>query len=190
MKICVSTNRECGLTLIEVSVLIAVITFFALLLIPAHTSDKARAYRIQCANNLKQVGLAFRIWEGGCDDKYPMRISTERGGTMEFITGPNAFHHFQVMSNELSTPKVLFCPAESDRARIQATTFNLPLKPGEILFTSNSNLSYFVGIDASESDPQGILSGDNLTNGMSIKDGILELTTNQLAGWTAELHNK
>jgi prepilin-type processing-associated H-X9-DG protein len=40
-------------------------------------------------------------------------------------------------------------------------------------------------------DPQAILSGDrNLTNNTSIRNGILTLTTNRPAGWTAEIHNK
>ena len=96
------------------------------------------------------------------------------------------------MSNELGgDPKLLLCPGETDAARFQATTFELPLKTGDILFTSNTNLSYFVGVNATETDPNGILSGDrNLTNGTPIQNGLLELNTNTLAGWTAEMHNK
>lgn len=36
-----------------------------------------------------------------------------------------------------------------------------------------------------------ILSGDhNITNGIRIRNGLLDLTTNNAAGWTAEVHNK
>jgi hypothetical protein len=102
---------------------------------------------------------------------------------MEFTTGLNAWRHFQIMSNELSTPKVLFCPAETDRTRFIATNFT---------WLNNSNLSFFVSVDASnETYPQTILSGDhNITNGIAVKNGLLELTTNQLAGWTSEMHDK
>jgi hypothetical protein len=55
----------------------------------------------------------------------------------------------------------------------------------------NSNISFFVGVDASETNPQLILSGDrNITNGTPIKNGILEVSSNQPAGWAAEMHNK
>src|SRR6185437_8608040 len=128
------------------------------------------------------IGLACRVWEGDHGDNYPMATSETNGGTMEFTTGPNEWRHFQVMSNELSTPWVLFCPAETDRHRFRATNF---------VWLNNSNINYFIGVDANENNPQLILSGDrNLTNGTPIKNGILELTSNQLVGWTAEMHHQ
>ena len=97
---------------------------------------------------------------------------------MEFAFGPNLWKNFQVMSNELSTPKVLICPTDT---RDAATNFD---------FLRNSNISFFIGIDAGESNPQLILGGDrNITNGTLVKNGILEVTTNTPVGWTAEQHN-
>jgi hypothetical protein len=150
MNIFLSSKRERGLTLLEIFVILAVISVLALLLIPALLKAKARARRIYCINHLMQIGLSCRVWEGDHTNLYPMQVSSTNGGTMDFIMGPNAFRHFQVMSNELSTPKVLICPAESDRMRAQATNFD---------FLRNSNISYFVGIDANETNPQLILSG-------------------------------
>jgi prepilin-type processing-associated H-X9-DG protein len=173
-----SCHREQGLTLIEIFVILAVIAALAAVLIPALHVAKVRAQRITCDGNLKGVGLAYRVWEGDHTNLYPMQVSSTNGGTMEFITGTNAWRHFQVMSNELSTPKVLICPADD---RSSATNFGC---------LNNSNLSYFVGIDANETNPQLILSGDrNITNGTLVKNGVLDLTTNKAAGWTAELHN-
>lgn len=46
-------------------------------------------------------------------------------------------------------------------------------------------------MDAAETNPLMILSGDhNITNGTKIRNGLLELTANNPAGWTAEMHNK
>src|SRR6185312_5046570 len=88
---------------------------------------------------------------------------------------------FQVMSNELSTPWILICPAESDRLRARATNFD---------FLSNSNLSYFIGVDANETNSQMILYGDrNVTNGTLVKNGLLNLTSNAPVGWTSDIHN-
>lgn len=175
-------KRERGLTLLEVFVIVAVLGFFAIWLAASLPKAKARALRISCVNNMMQIGLANRVWEGDHKDLYPMQVAGTNGGTMDFITGPNVFRHFQVMSNQLSTPYILICPAESDRNRFRATNFAQ---------LSNSNISYFVGVDANETNPQLILAGDrNLTNGTLIKNGILELTTNTPAGWTAELHRE
>jgi prepilin-type processing-associated H-X9-DG protein len=93
------------------------------------------------------------------------------------------------MSNELTTPKILFCPAETDTSRIQADAFSIGWQPNQRLFLSNSNLSYFVGIVSNETNPQMILGGDhNIANGTVVKDGMLELTDSHPTGWTAELH--
>jgi prepilin-type processing-associated H-X9-DG protein len=69
------------------------------------------------------------------------------------------------MSNELSTPKILFCPAEMDgSSRMAATTFASSVVAGtasQIPFTNNNNISYFVGWDAQETYPQMFLDGDH-----------------------------
>jgi type II secretory pathway pseudopilin PulG len=180
MKISLS-KRNRAMTLIELFVIVAVLALLAALLLPALVGAKARAIRMSCVNNLKVTGLAFRIWAGDNGDKYPMEVSGTTNGTMEFITGTNAFRHFQVMSNELSTPMVVTCPSEQDyfKRATNWTDFN------------NSNISFFVGIDANETNSQMILSGDhNLTNGTTVKNGLLDLDTNHSSDWTAEMHNK
>jgi prepilin-type N-terminal cleavage/methylation domain-containing protein/prepilin-type processing-associated H-X9-DG protein len=182
MKTFLSTKPDRGLTLIELLVVIALVAIIAAMVPASFSNAKPRALRIQCVSNLKQTGLAYRVWAGDNSINYPMGLSETNGGTREFITGLNAFRHFQIMSNELSTPKIIFCPAETDRNRFVATTnWNI----------NNSNISYFVGVDAVETNEQMILSGDhNITNGTPVKNGLLALTTNQLTGWTTEMHNK
>jgi hypothetical protein len=142
-------------------------------------SAKGKSKRIQCVNNLKQSGLAFRIWEGDNNDKYPMAVSTNKNGSMEYAEGGNTFRHFQVMSNELNTPKILVCPADN---RIAAASF-ARLK--------NQNVSYFVGLDATEIQPRMLLTGDrNVTNGLSPVRSVLELRPEIPAGWTEAMHNR
>jgi prepilin-type N-terminal cleavage/methylation domain-containing protein len=183
MKKSRNSRRDRGLTLVELLVVIVVLAiFWAYIFSGAEFANaKPRALRIQCVNNLQEIGLAERIWAGDHGHKYSFQVAETNGGTMSFITGPNAWRHFQIMSNELSTPKFLLCPAD-DLRTVAATNFN---------FLSNSNLSYFVGLDSTEDDPQGLFSGDcNITNGTPIKNGILELTTNRPAGWTGGTHVK
>lgn len=180
MKMSFVTGRECGITLVEVLVVVAAVLLLMYVFFP-RTRIHNYGPRITCVNNLMQIDNAYRIWEGDHGNEYPMAVSETNGGTMEFDSGVNAFRHFEVMSNELTTPKVLICPAETDRHRFLATNFNI----------NNFNISYFVGIVANDTNPILILSGDrNITNGTIFKNGVLELTTNRLAGWTSEMHNK
>jgi hypothetical protein len=143
----------------------------------ARTHD-VHSSRLGCVNNLKQVGLAFRTWELDNGDRFPMEVPLNDGGTnfgtMDFTNGINTYLHFLVLSNELSTPQVLWCPEEKDFARTRADTFSRPAQARRngLVFNNNSNLTYFVGLDASEKNPLQILAGDrNLTNGLSLPNG-------------------
>jgi len=84
------------------------------------------------------------------------------------------------MSNELSTPIILFCPADNDH--LKATNF--------LTSFSAKNISYFIGVNASQKDPQMLLSGDDNfeIDGIPVKSGILELKTYQQIRWTAARH--
>jgi hypothetical protein len=166
---------------LELYVIIAVLGFLVVEFLAAGASRPARCKctKINCVNNLKQVALAMQIWAGDNSDFYPAQVSTNLHGTKEFFGGENMFRHFQVMSNELNTPKVLICPADH---RTAASNF--------LNDFSNDHLSYFLGADCQESHPYMLLSGDrNLTNGRPPVNGTMELTQGQPVQWTRGLHS-
>jgi len=58
-------------TRIQLIVVIVIVAVLALLLLPAPVTQKGKAQRIACINNLKQIGLAYRVWARYQCDSYP-----------------------------------------------------------------------------------------------------------------------
>ena len=167
-------------TIIEAVVIVATLLVFCFLFVPSARRAK-QASNQQCRKNLQYVGLAFKTWSPDSSDDFPMVRPITNGGSKECAEAGQVFFNFLVMSNELSgDPKFLVCPW--DKATRPAKSFG----PG----FGDTNVSYFVGLDASDSQPQAFLSGDrNLAYaGRALPHGIFPVRTNTVLTWTEEIH--
>lgn len=101
-------------------VALALCTDFGRMYCFPHPSDERKPLRISCVNNLKQIGLSVRIWCGDHNEQFPWNVSTNAGGTRELCAtnadglDSNSFLHFEIVSNELATPKTLICPSDTN----------------------------------------------------------------------------
>ena len=172
-------------SLIELLCVIAIIAILAALLLPAVSRAKTRATRLQCIDHLHQAGIAFESFAHDHNGQFPMTVSASQGGSLEFVQNASliqgqfyfGFRHFQALSNELVTTKIVVCPADT---RVAGT--NWPT-------LRNENVSYFVGVNALPGEANSILAGDrNITNDYVGGVSSLQLGANYSLRWTRELH--
>ena len=166
--------------MVEALIVIAILLVLAAALLPALARAKKKSARIGCANCLKETYLGLRIWSGDHGNLFPMQVPADKGGAMEEAQRGNVAPIFQAASNEISTPKILWCPY--DNSKTMATNFTTDFR--------NDKISYFVDVDAVLDRPGMFLAGDDnfQVAGMPAKSGLLLLPTNASIAWDSTRH--
>lgn len=109
-----------GFSLNEVLIVLTMIGILVGVILPRLARTRAPRHPPSCVNNLKQIGLSFRIYANDNADRYPMEVPDSEGGAMGAVDRGEVCRIFQVMSNELSVPRTVICPADR---RVAATNW-------------------------------------------------------------------
>lgn len=158
---------------LNIAFICAGIAFIALVAFSWIYHSQQAAWRISCRNQFKSVSLAMRMFSNDHKDQFPWQITGDALGAATSTVS----HFFALASNEVCTPKILVCPADN---RIRVASFER---------FGDSNLSYFVGIDARESNSTAIMLGDrNVAGGLSSGSQIRSFDGASTVDWTDELH--
>jgi prepilin-type N-terminal cleavage/methylation domain-containing protein len=200
MKISPQPNRDCArfthpesifahraFTLVELIVVIAIMAIVVAIVLPGRNIAQDKARRIKCVSNLKNVGLAHRIFATDNGDLFPWERSradatalTNFPNLNNLTAGDQVVRLFQTLSNELSTPKIILCPADTRQRRREATNWHS---------LATNNISYFLGVSAQETYPQSFLVGDRnlLINGQPAS-GRVDITNSTNVTWSRAMH--
>jgi len=179
-----SAQRAMAITRIEVLVILAVTSFLTVVLLVglvALPEAFRKAPRVNCLNNLGVMGKSFQLWAFDHNGKMPMAVSLTNGGTLELVMSGQVSPHFRTLSNELLYPRALSCPADNERR--SATNWGPDF--------DDSKISYCIGVDADETRPSMVLSGDrNVTQNGATLRGLISIGSNSAVGWSKALHTE
>lgn len=130
--------------------------------IDALTEAKEKAQSAACVNNLKQIGLAIRIWSNDRHDVNPP----------DFLS----------LSNELGTPKILFCPGNTNHPTMKTwTDFAATVSPYEFVAAGATNADF---------EPQRISVRCPIHNNFALCDGSVQRVSKQHPEFVVERDGK
>lgn len=185
MKLNPNHRNERALTLTEVMFVVVVLLVIALAWLSVVPAARARASREKCHNIQRSMGLGFRVFANDNDEKLPFAVTN----SLAFGNVTQVWAHFQTMSNELGSARILICPA--DRERFGNMKRDFGAGTDGLGSAGNAAVSFGTGLDADATQPKTILLIDRnlMTNSLNLSDKLLLAVSNRPPPeWDQRMH--
>jgi len=118
-------NRQAGFTLIELLVVIAIIAILAGILFPVFARAREKARQAACMSNLKQIGIAVRMYAQDHHDLLPManEYPASPPPADGYHQGPPAI--YDVLDSYTRNKQIFRCPSDKDQMwQTQGTSYD------------------------------------------------------------------
>ena len=153
--------RRAAFTRTELLASLAALASIVVVAVPVLAAPRARSEVVQCLNNVRQIGRAVQVWDTEYSDDPPWVTRVSDGGTVPNSGSKiaNAWYEFAFLSNQLTTPRTLACPAD-DKVKVASDFSNDPERGYLAPTFRSAATSYSINLHAMARLPGTMLCAD------------------------------